>query len=198
MSAQEGRWHRTLSRFNAGALKTLAKKLGLPQLIAWMLIEGRNTSGLAGMLPLVLEAATNGGDLQIKESEGGEQVFAEKPILGVPACSVDMYTRVGKAAFADFTKVIRQKHPRFFESISDARSHSKLVGMAIFHVEGSKLDRWLENKALAEYRERVEQAELHALGLPDRASRQPLYRILETERRLLWKIRQFHLRAMFG
>jgi hypothetical protein len=70
--------------------------------------------------------------------------------------------------------------------------------MAIFHVEGSRLDCWLENKTIAQYRERIEQAELPAMGMRDPASRQQLYRILEAEHRLLLKIRQSHLRAAFG
>jgi hypothetical protein len=198
MSVQEGRWHRPVSRFNADALSTVAEKLDLPPVIAWILLEGRNTEGLAAMLPLAVEAATNGADLQIRQTNGGEQVFAERPILGVPACSADMHTRAGKDVIAEFSRVIKHKHPRFFESIPDARTHSKLMGMAIFHFEGSKLDRWLENKTLAEYRERIERAELHALGLPDPVSHHKLYRILEVECELLWQIRQSHLRAMFG
>jgi len=164
-----------------------------------MLIEGRNTAGLAAMLPLVMEAMENATDLQTKEVDAGEpKAFVEKLIVGVPACSVDMYTRIGKSVIAEFSSALRQRHPRFFENIPDARTHSKLVGMAIFHVEGSKLDRWLENKTVAEYRDRIEQAELHALGLPDPASRRKLYRILETERDLLWQVRQAHLQAVFG
>jgi hypothetical protein len=140
-----------------------------------MLIEGRNTSGLAAMLPLVVEAVADATDLQTKHiTEGEPKALAEKPILGLPAYSADMYTRVGKSAIAEFSGAIRQKHPRFFETIPDARTHSKLVGMAIFHAEGSKLDRWLENKILAQYRERVEHAELHVRGLPDPESREQL------------------------
>jgi hypothetical protein len=199
MSVQEGRWHRTLSRFNPGALRAVAKKLHLPPVVASMLIEGRNTSGLAAMLPLVVEAVADATDLQTKHiTEGEPKALAEKPILGLPAYSADMYTRVGKSAIAEFSGAIRQKHPRFFETIPDARTHSKLVGMAIFHAEGSKLDRWLENKILAQYRERVEHAELHVRGLPDPESREQLYRLLETECRLLWQIRRTHLRAAYG
>jgi hypothetical protein len=199
MSVQEGRWHRTLSRFNPGALRAIAKKLHLPPAVAWMLIEGRNTAGLAAMLPLVVEAVADATDLQTKQIDEGEpKALAEKPILGLPACSADMYTRVGKAAIADFTRAIKQKCPRLFENIRDARTYSKLMGMVIFHFEGSKLDRWLENSALADYRERVEQAELQTLGVLDPALRQRLYRLLELEHRLLWQIRRSHLRKAFG
>jgi hypothetical protein len=199
MSIQVGRWRRTLSRFNAEALRAVTEKLDLPRGIAWMLIEGRNTSGLAAMLPLVMEAVADATDLQTKEIDEGEgKALAEKPILGVPACSADMYTRVGKAAIFEFSRVVREKHPQCFESIPDVRTLSRLVGMAIFHVEGSRLDCWLENKTIAQYRERIEQAELPAMGMRDPASRQQLYRILEAEHRLLLKIRQSHLRAAFG
>ena len=198
MSVREGRWPRTLSRFNASALKAVAKKLHLPPVIAWMLIEGRNTAGLAAMLPLAMEAVAD-TDLHTELMDAGDaKAFAEKVVVGVPACAADQYTRVGKGAIAEFTKAIRDKHPRFFENAPDGRSHSKLVSMAIFHFEGSKLDQWLETKATAEYRQRIECIELQALGLPDPESHVELYRILEVESELLWRIRQSHLRAAYG
>jgi hypothetical protein len=73
-----------------------------------------------------------------------------------------------------------------------------MVGMAIFHAEGSKLDRWLTNAAVVACREGIERVELHALGLSNVELHRPLYRILEAERRLLWQVRQSHLRASFG
>jgi hypothetical protein len=198
MSVREGRWPRTLSRFNAVALKAVARKLHLPPVIAWMMIEGRNTAGLAAMLPLVMEAVA-GTDPHTELLDAGEaKAFAEKVVVGVPACAADQYTRVGKGAIAEFTKAIRDKHLRFFENVLDARSHSKLVSMAIFHVEGSKLDQWLETKATAEYRQRIERIELQTLGLPDPELHIELYRILEVEFELLWQIRQSHLRAAYG
>jgi hypothetical protein len=199
MSVQEGRWRRTLSRFNAAALKAVARKLHLPPVIAWMLIEGRNTVGLAAMLPLVVEAVADTTDFQIRQIDAGEpKAFAERLVVGVPACTADQYTRTGKAVIGEFTKAIKDKHPRFFENAPDARSHAKLVGMAIFHFEGSKLDRWIETKATAEYRQQIERIELQSLGLPDSESQVELYRILEVESELLWQIRQSHLRAAYG
>lgn len=199
MNASEGRWQRTLSRFNAGALKAVADKLDLPPIITWMMVAGRHTRGLAAMLPLVLEATDNATDIQIMEiAVGDARTFAEKPLFGVPSCSADQYTRVGKAAIAEFTRTIKQKHPQFFDSTPDARGHSRLLGMAIFHFEGSKLDRWIENRALAQYREQIERAELQALGLPDPETHEQLYRILETESRLLWKIRKSYLSTAYG
>ena len=199
MSVREGRWPRTLSRFNASGLNAVAENLDLPPVLAWMLIAGRHTAGLAAMLPLVMEAVVGATDLHIGQMDAGEAtVFAEKPVMGLPACTADQYTRVGKAAIAEFAKAIREKHPSFFDNAPDTRNHSKLIAMAIFHFEGSKLDRWLECKAVAECRERIELVELRDLGLADPEARQQLYRILETEGELLWKIRKAHFRAAFG
>ena len=198
MSVEEGRWHRSVSRFNGGAVSEVAKRLELPEIITCLMVEGRNTDGLAAMLPLVLEAVADGTELRIKYSEVRQGLSRERPILGLPAFSVDMYTRVGKKAIAEFSRTILERHPHLFAAVPDVRQHAKIMEMAIFHAEGSKLDRWLENKTLAEYRERIEQAELRALGLPDPASRLQLYRILEAEGQLLWQIRQSHLRAALG
>ncbi len=200
MSVQERGQYRTLSRFNADALNSVVEKLHLPPVIAWMLIKGRNTSGLAAMLPLVLEAVSDGAaDLQIKQFRNGKsKVLAEKHILGVPACAADMHTSIGRQAITQLSEVVKQKHPRFFEASPDVISHSKLFGMAIFHFEGSKLNCWLECGTLAKYRERVERAELQTLGLSDPASRQQLYQIVETECQLLWQIRKAHLLSAFG
>ncbi len=194
MSMQEGRWSRAVSRFNADALNAVSEKLDLPPLMAWMIAKGRNTLALAAMLPLVLEATTKRNELRIEKSK----LQTEKLILGLPAYAADQYTRCGRSAIAEFSSMLRLRHPHFFEAIPDARNHAKLVGMAIFHAEGSKLDRWVENQTLAAYREQIEQFELQALGWPESAPRHQVYELLETERRLLWKIRQSHLQDAFG
>jgi len=199
MSVKKPGQYRPVSRFNGDALITVAEKLDLPPVIAWMLIKGRNTSGLAAMLPLVLEAVSDGAaDLQIKHfCKSKSKVLAENPILGVPACAADMHTSIGRRAIAQYSEAVKQKHPRFFEAIQDGISHSKLFELAIFHLEGSKLNRWLECGTLAGYREQVERAELKTLGLSDPASHQQLYQILETECQLLWQIRKAHLSSAF-
>lgn len=194
MSVREGRWPRTVSRFNADALRTVAEKLDLPEVIAWMLVEGRSTSGLAAMVPLVLEAIARSQPPRIMQHE----LLAEESIFGLPACAADMYTRVGKHVTAEFAKAIRDKHPRFFEGVPDARAHAKLLGMALFHAEGSKLDRWVESGTLTEYREAIEEAELRGLGWPKSEPRHRVYQMLDAERRLLWQIRRSHMRAAFG
>ena len=152
------------------------------------------------MLPLVLEAIINSvTGFQIKWYRNGEaKALAEKPILSVPACAADMHTSIGRRAIAQFSEAVKQKHARFFEAVPDVGSHAKLLGMAMFHAEGSRLDRWLENEAIAQYRERIEEAELQALGLPNRTAQRQLYQVLKTECRLLWRIRKSHLLSAFG
>ena len=97
MSLQEGPWQRTVSRLNAKSLSAVAERMNAPEVVAWLMIEGRHTAGMAAMLPLVWEA-TQGTDLRIEEAE----LPTERSILGLPAYSADQYTRVGKAAIAEF------------------------------------------------------------------------------------------------
>lgn len=190
---QERERYRTVSRFSADGLKAVAENLALLLVIEWMLIKSRNTAGLAAMLPLVLEVGA--AELQIKHIQNCEsQVLAERLILGLPACAVDMHTSIGKRVITEFSRAVKQKHPRLFQAVP---SVPKLLGMAIFHIEGSKLDRWPENETLAQYRERVERAKLQALGLHP-ASHAKLYRMLEAESELLWQIRKSHQLSAFG
>ena len=195
MTVQEGRWSRPVSRFNPAALSAVAERLDLSPVIRWMLINGRHTSGLAAMLPLALEAALNGTEaLHVMQwKANGAQVYSVKSIVGVPAYSADQYTALGRQAIAEFSKAMKDKYSALFEGVPSA---SKLLGMAIFHAEGSKLDRWVENPMIADYRRRIEQIELQVLGLAPELHQQ-LYAVLETESRLLWQIRHDRLTSAF-
>jgi hypothetical protein len=190
MTVQEGRWRRTVSRFNGKALGVVADRLELPEVIGWLMIEGRHTAGMAAMLPLVWEAVQS-ADLRI----GHADLRVERPILGLPPYAADMYTRSGKGAIAEFSKVLRERYARFFKVLPETRILPKLIGMAIFHAEGSKLDRWLEHKTLTGFREQIERIELQALGLPDPDSHRTLYRMLDEERPLLRHLRLSHVQA---
>jgi hypothetical protein len=107
---------------------------------------------------------------------------------------LDMHTALGKRAIKDFAKAIRQKQARLFDTVP---SESQLVGMALFHVEGSKLDRWLECEELAKYHGQIERTELQALGVSDPASHHELYAIVGAEFELLWQFREAHLLSAF-
>ena len=151
------------------------------------------------MLPLALEAVTSdpaGVEIKHLENQSGN-VEAEKLILGLPAFAADQYTSIGKRAISEFAKQVNEIHVTLFSEMRAPASLSKLVGMAIFHVEGSKLDRWLENATMANYRNQIEHAELQVLGMHDPAFRKKLYDLLDDERELLWRIRQSHLLAAF-
>lgn len=198
MSIRDGRWPRTLSRFNPVALRLVAERLELPEAITWILIEGRHTSGLASFLPLVLETVTALQPLQLVQGGKGQSEYSERLIRGIPACSLDMYTRAGKASIAEFTGAIREKHPQFFERLPNARNHTKLLANAVFHHEGAWLDRRLENAALAGLSEQSDRADLVDLGWPESVPRQPIYQLLHDESRLLWKIRRTHMETALG
>ena len=198
MSVREGRWPRTVSRFNPVALKSVSEKLDLPEVISWLLAEGRHTAGLAAFLPLVLEAITIKAPVHVANWDSAEQTYSERLIHGLPAFAADQYTQVGKASISEFTGLVRETHAQFFGNLPDNRNHPKLICMALFHHEGSRLDRWLENDVLAAYREQIEQAEVAALGWPASSPRQPLYELLDSESRLLWRIRRKRMLGTSG
>ena len=192
MTVRDGRWERRLSRFSEKGLTVVADRLALPEAVAWLMVGGRNTAGLAAMLPLVWEGVHQSADLHIEESK----LPTQKSILGLPPYAADMYTRIGRKAIAEYATAIADRYPDYFQNVRGL-GRAKLVQMALFHTEGSKLDRRIENTTLADYREQIEEIELRSLGLPDRLSQRALYEVLETERHLLWSVRRSHMIAAF-
>jgi hypothetical protein len=194
MTVRQGQWYRTISRFQPDAFKGVADALELPPIIRWLMAKGRNTSGLAAMLPLVMEALLQDEKrIHVKESL---DVDPDPEILGLPGYAFDMHTAIGRQAIGRFAKFLSEKYWQWFGAFK-ASQFSTIVGMALFHVEGSRLDRALNAPALHEYRERIEAVELDHRGFPGHEARQLLYRILGLEASALWELRDEVAKAVY-
>jgi len=171
--------HRTLTRRSHHALLRVAERTASPSAIVWLVELGRYTEGLAAMLPLVFEKIR--GDTAFLRSEGLQSPALDRAgaaLDGFPLMAADQYTRVGREVFRRLmaqSSALRDALARWAPR-ADA---VKLIGMALFHTEGSRLDRWITTDWLEELRERTEEAELLQLRLLDRSGRKPLYELLE-------------------
>lgn len=184
LSIPDGRWRRTLSRFNGAALTQVAKRLSVPPLIGWMLEHGKKTSGLAAMLPLVLEMIG---------SEKPEVGFWEDPdpepyIVGLPPYAYDMHTGIGRKAITRYAGLLFHKYD-CLKTVRRTRL-GEAVGMGLFHIEGSRLDRYLSTRALDSLHVRTEEAELNARGVHGEEAQEKLYRVLTQHSAQLWNARQ--------
>lgn len=171
------------------ALRRVAERLNLPAVVAHILVDGNATHGLNAMLPLVFELMAN-RSLRIETVDFATEML-DGPIL---CAAADQYTRLGKEAMR-----------RWFREASDLsgflaqhdliRNAGAIVGMTLFHIEGSILGSRLTNDCLELLRDETERAEMAQLGLSGEAADE-LYELMRRSlpalneiRRLLWKAR---------
>jgi len=175
---ERGRY-RSISRFNRKALLQISERIGCPHLVSWMMRRGRLTSGLTAILPLLLESIQREGEgMTVKELMPSKiHSMSMTNLRGVPAMALDQHCRAGKAAIAEFIREAKDVG-RFVAEYAPKASATPLVGMALFHIEGSKLDRWVTTAEWETLREDVETAELMALGLKENGAREGLYELL--------------------
>jgi len=184
LSIPDGRWRRTLSRFNAPALLEVARRLSLPPLVRWMLEQGKKTSGLASMLPLVVE-------LVGKDSPAigfWHDVDPEPYIVNLPPYAYDMHTAIGRKAIARYAAQLARRYD-CLRSVRRTRIPDA-VGIGLFHSEGSKLDRYVSTPALDALRIRTEEAELNTRGVQGEEAQEKFYRVLIQHSAHLWNARQ--------
>ncbi len=144
-------------------LMDICEALGVPPTVQYLIRTGQNkTSYLNAMLPLVHQLISSSPTLAEKSTS-----IATPLICGIPAATFDTYTQQGKQGMAYFAKAcppVRQ----FFER------HPKLkpvavLGMLLFHIEGSLLDRHLDFVGRTQILEEIEAAEMASVGISDSA-----------------------------
>ena len=186
LTLRHGRWARSFSRFNAGALDLVALKLNLPPVVRSLVLRGRNTLGLAAMLPLVTEVVRKeAGRIHVKTASTS---YFAPPIAGLPEYAFDMHTGAGRMAIGQFARQLQASRARAFGSIPE-NQFARLISIALFHVEGSVLESSLSSPELDLYRERIELTELQQRGLPDVGRREELYSAIDAGHWKLWELR---------
>lgn len=128
----------------AESMRRVSASLRLPAVIADVLVNGNGTHGLNAMLPLVYELMAK-HPLRIGQTELAQSVERlDGPIL---CSSADQYTRLGRAAIRTWLHAVPDLLDFFAKRRLTGREE-RIVGMALFHVEGSILSRRLSSNCL--------------------------------------------------
>lgn len=164
--------YQTLSRCNLTALDAVAVELKVPAAVRWLMARQRKTAGMAAMLPVVFEMC----------HDGSVQLGAMFPrsldvVEGLPLCTLDQYTQIGKLALKRFY-LASEELQDFARLHIPCRAPQPLVNLAMFQRESSLLERYLASPKLDELREDTEEAEMLDMGMIDPANRMKLYQLL--------------------
>jgi len=173
------------------AIRELVALGCLSQLEGYMALQSRRTAGLSLML-LATSWLGDGAEPPLSGKTPSVQLIA-----GVPTCALDQYTRLGRSVFSSLAS---QSGPirALMGEISGRVERAKLIGMAVFHVDGSLLDKSRQSDVITNLRAEVELAELASFGLPPSEPwRQRLYGTLEAEAVMLEDLRTAALLRAF-
>lgn len=193
MSVREGGQYRTLSPCQPEALRQVATRCGVPPIITYLAGQARRTASLAAMLPIAFELLATDTTVATQP----DFPHARKNLKGVPACAFDMFSEVGRAAIAQFMN----EAPRVKEFITEkanTRSPNRLLNMALFHTETSRLHRYLASDSLTQLTQTVEGEEMREHGMIEPDDRHSLYTLLESHAHVLYQARRTTASRMFG
>ena len=183
--------YKVLSRCDIRALESVGSKLGLPEIVCWLIARQRKTAGMAAMLPIAFEAGHNA---VVRTSR--EFPRALDNIAGLPLCTLDMYTKLGRTALKRFyqtTKVLQD-----FASQHVCRHDPQpLINLAMFQTESSLLNKFLSSPKLDDLKDITDEAEMECLGMVSPANRHELYRLLRENSHFLADIRIDILENLF-
>lgn len=195
ISVREGGQYRTLSSCQPDSLRQVADVCGAPPIITYLSGQARRTSGLAAMLPIVYELIAT--ETRIPITTGTEFPHAREQIHGVPACAFDMFSEVGRNAIAQF---MNDAGPvkKFIAEKANTRSPLRLLNMALFHAETSKLNRFIAADSFIQLTLTTEQEEMREHGLIDPDDRHRLYALLADHSPVLHKARLTTARGLDG
>lgn len=193
MFVREGGQYRTLSSCQPEALRQVADRCGVPPIITYLTGQARRTASLAAMLPIACELLATEANVATQPDFPN----ARKKIKGVPACAFDMFSEVGRAAIAQFmTDALRVKE--FITEKARTRSPLRLLNMALFHTESSRLHRYLASDSMNQLTQTVEAEEMREHGMIEPDDRHSLYALLESQADVLYQARRTTASRLFG
>ena len=175
--------YKTLSRCDIRALESVGSRLGLPKVVCWLISRQRKTAGMAAMLPIAFEAGHN-ATVHI----GREFPRALDKIGGLPLCTLDMYTKLGRTALKHFFQTTKALQD-FASQHVPRQDPQPLINLAMFQTESSLLDQFLTSPKLDDLKHTADAAEMECLGMVDPSNRHELYRSLRDNAHFLGDIR---------
>lgn len=170
-------------------LRRVAAELKLPAVVADVLWEGNATHGLNAMLPLIFDLMAK-CPLRVEIVDPAPEML-DGPIL---CAAADQYTRLGKEAMRRWLRDVSDLSG-FIAQHNLTPNAGAVLGLALFHIEGSILNSRLTSDCLELLREETERTEMVQLGLSGEAAEE-LYGLMRRNlpalneiRRQLWKAR---------
>lgn len=192
VTVRQGARYVQVSRCDLRALDQVACELELPPMVRWLMSQNRKTGNLACMLPIVVEAAS-----ERVVRQGGDFPHSLDALSGVPLCSVDMFSEVGRGALREFflsSTSFKNFAARHIKSPRPIR----LFNMALFHAESAILDRYLAAPALDRLTLEVEHEEMGHLGMTDPEHRMELRDLILADAGRLASIRRKRLAPLLN
>ena len=183
--------YQTLSSCNLKALDSVAVRLSLPPTVRWLMARQRKTAGMAALLPIAFEAGHNALVHTVREFPR-----AQDNIGGLPLCTLDMYTKLGRTAlkrFYETTKALQD----FVSQHVHRHDPQPLINLAMFQIESSLLDQFLSSPKLDDLKDTTDATEMECLGMVDPSNRHELYRLLRENSHFLADIRIDLLNSLF-
>lgn len=157
---EDGRYE-VLSAPRMTFLMDVCEGLGVSPVVQYLVKAGHNkTCYLNTILPLVQQLISHSPSLAVVEDN-----ITTPLVGGIPAATFDKYTQTGKQAMAYFAKACASVR-QFFERHPDIKP-VPLLGMLLFHIEGTLLNKSINFAGRGEILEKIESAEMAAFGLID-------------------------------
>lgn len=153
------------------ALPALAAIMNLPDSVVAAVCAGSQTHNLHAALPLAHDLLHTGAQPTIKAQSRVARTNAES--LGMLLCAVDMYTRCGRNAYQ---RLIRENAVlrRLLQNVANSADPVAVVGMLLFHAEGSLLDRALVSPATMDLLAAIEAVEARRIGFQQDSDAEPV------------------------
>jgi hypothetical protein len=190
ITSKENGFYETFSQCNLDALDAIGVALKLPAIIRWLMGQQRKTAGMAAMLPIVYEATQNA-----VICKGREFPRAMDIIAGLPLCTLDMYTQLGKIALRRLYQSSNTLQDFSLQHVPRCNPQP-LINLAMFQTESALLDRYLSSPELDELSEETEEAEMYYLGMVEPTNRKQLYCLLKERAGRLATIRMDSLEKL--
>ena len=184
--------YQVLSRCDIRALESVGSNLGLPEMVCWLMAGQRKTAGMAAMLPIAFEAGQDAVLCRRREFPR-----ALDNVAGLPLCTLDMYTKLGKVALKRFYKTSKALQDFALQHVH-RHDPQPLINLAMFQTESSLLDQFLSSPKLDDLKDTTDEAEMECLGMVNPANRHELYRLLKDNSHILAGIRIDILENLFS
>lgn len=156
--------YETLHRPDSQAMRAICREFDLSDELTELVLAGRNSAGLAGMLPLVQSTSMSIPSTFLTYLDEVETTSEEH--VYVRNFALDMYTRVGRQCFATMLK----QYPELSSELRVIAPKARLIdllGIGYFQTESSLLDVQLRWPFADMLKQRAETAELVKAGIGD-------------------------------